>query len=97
MDGSREALQHVRAEKLRGSIDALPFPDHSFDLVYIDANHDEEPFRQDLRMWKSKVRDGGILAGHDYQGSWPGVIKVVDEVLGGPDKVYQDTSWIKRL
>ena len=72
-------------------------PDRGFDFVYIDANHDKGPFTEDVLAWRPKVREGGILAGHDYQGSWPGVIEVVDELLGGPDKVYQDTSWIKRL
>ena len=45
LDGSREALQHVRAEKLRGSIDALPFPDHSFDLVLCCEVLEHLPFK----------------------------------------------------
>lgn len=72
-------------------------PDNYFDLVYIDANHAPDEVEKDISYWRRKVKPGGWLAGHDYQGSWPGVIEVVDRVLGGPDKLYQDTSWVKRL
>lgn len=42
------------------------FPDAYFDYVYIDADHSYEAARQDLADWFPKVRQGGILAGHDY-------------------------------
>lgn len=33
LDSSREALRHVKAEKILGSVEFLPFTDESFDLV----------------------------------------------------------------
>lgn len=33
IDKSNEALKHVKAEKISGSIDYMPFPDNGFDLV----------------------------------------------------------------
>lgn len=33
LEQSREGLRHVKVEKVLGSINSLPFPDHSFDLV----------------------------------------------------------------
>lgn len=33
LDSSKEALGHVKAESILGSVDSLPFPDKTFDLV----------------------------------------------------------------
>ena len=56
------------------------FVDESIDLVYIDALHDYESVSADIRAWYPKVREGGIIAGHDYLlSSWPGVVAAVDE------------------
>lgn len=44
------------------------FNDNSLDFVYIDANHKYDSVKQDIDLWYSKVRKGGILAGHDYLG-----------------------------
>lgn len=35
------------------------------DFVYIDGNHQEAYFRDDLYGWFGKVKPGGIIAGHD--------------------------------
>lgn len=49
------------------SEDAAPkIPDNSLDFAYIDANHNYESVKQDLDLWWPKVKEGGILAGHDY-------------------------------
>ncbi len=40
--------------------------DQSVDFVYIDADHRYASVVADLGAWTDKVRDGGILAGHDY-------------------------------
>ena len=42
------------------------FPDKYFDLVYIDADHRYEAVSQDIKVWMPKVKDNGILCGHDY-------------------------------
>jgi hypothetical protein len=70
------------------SIEAAPrVPDGSLDFVYIDARHDYESVKEDLEAWCSKVRPGGILAGHDYvDGDLPEgefyVKSAVDEFFG---------------
>jgi predicted O-methyltransferase YrrM len=40
--------------------------DGSLDFVYIDANHRYEAAITDIQAWAPKVRQGGIVAGHDY-------------------------------
>lgn len=42
------------------------FENESLDFVYIDANHTYEHVMADVTEWSKKVRQGGIVAGHDY-------------------------------
>jgi SAM-dependent methyltransferase len=83
--------------------------DRSLDFVYIDARHDYESVKEDLEAWCSRVRPGGILAGHDYvdgdfvQGRFR-VKAAVDEFFAardipvhateGPSAVELFPSWI---
>lgn len=55
--------------------------DKSIDLVFIDGLHTYEGVRSDLHTWISKVRPGGIIAGHDYDPHLPGVPAAVHEFL----------------
>ena len=55
------------------------FADLDVDLVFIDAEHTHQAVTQDIGLWWPKVRSGGILAGHDYHRSCPGVIQAVNE------------------
>ena len=53
---------------------------NEIDFVYIDADHSYEGVARDLGLWFMKVKDGGIIGGHDYDhSSFPGVKKAVDE------------------
>jgi len=40
--------------------------DGSLDYLFIDANHTYECCKEDIGLWASKVRPGGIVMGHDY-------------------------------
>jgi SAM-dependent methyltransferase len=42
------------------------FEDDYFDWVYIDAAHDYLSVKKDLEIAFRKVKNGGIVAGHDY-------------------------------
>jgi len=67
-------------------------------VVYIDADHRYEAMVRDLPAWRPHVRPGGWIAGHDYTvPQHPGVRQAVDEILGRPDRVFADTSWVKVL
>eukprot|EP01060_Flectonema_neradi_P024812 TRINITY_DN3368_c5_g1_i1.p1 TRINITY_DN3368_c5_g1~~TRINITY_DN3368_c5_g1_i1.p1 ORF type:complete len:276 (+),score=43.58 TRINITY_DN3368_c5_g1_i1:42-869(+) len=45
---------------------SLSVPPNSLDFVYVDARHDYESVLEDMRDWWTKLRPGGILAGHDF-------------------------------
>jgi SAM-dependent methyltransferase len=45
---------------------AAAFHDGQFDWIYIDGLHSYEGVQSDLAHYKSKLKPGGILMGHDY-------------------------------
>ena len=53
--------------------------DNTLSMVYIDADHSYEGVKRDLNAFYSKVRSGGIIAGHDYTSPDYGVFQAVAE------------------
>lgn len=90
-------IENIGVYRLTSKEAATHFQDGERDLVYIDAGHEYEQVADDLNNWLSKVKKGGWITGHDYRSKFPGVIKAVNELVGKPDKVFPDTSWIKRI
>src|SRR3990167_9310002 len=71
---------------------AKDFPDGSLDAVYIDAEHDEENVRADIRAWRPKIKPGGILSGHDWV--LPHLQRIIKEEEGFRDiTIAPDSSW----
>jgi len=71
------------------------FEDDYFDLIYIDARHDYNSVKNNIELFLPKCKT--IIAGHDYQQEWPGVVQAVNEVFGAPDMLFEDGTWVKRL
>jgi hypothetical protein len=71
--------------------------DHIFDFVYVDGNHKDKFVEQDTKLWLPKIKRKGWIGGHDYNNkNAPEVKNAVDKILGSPDRLFLDTSWIKR-
>jgi predicted O-methyltransferase YrrM len=68
---------------------ALNYEDNSLDFVFIDAGHDYESVKKDLNAWYPKVKNGGIIAGHDYHYDC-GVFPAVNEF-------FEDKKDIKQM
>lgn len=64
---------------------SILFCDNFFDFIYIDANHSYQAVKEDLEIWFPKLKNGGIIAGHDYLNKPPtfGVKDAVDEFFQG--------------
>jgi hypothetical protein len=69
----------------------------SVDAVYLDGQHGFADVVRDIVAWRRVVRPVGFIAGHDYRLPYSGVIEAVAAVLGGPDRVSADCSWLKWL
>jgi len=85
---------------IKDSVDAAQmFPDRIFEFVYIDANHSYKAVCEDIAAWLPKVKDDGIICGHDYQDRDPSkinVIEAVDNWCKGRFKIYSnknDMDW----
>ncbi|MDR2447402.1 MAG: class I SAM-dependent methyltransferase [Treponema sp.] len=63
------------------------FDDNYFDYVYLDAAHDYDSVKKDIRVLLNKVKNNGIIQFNDYTlYDWAtntpyGVIRAVDEML----------------
>jgi glycosyltransferase involved in cell wall biosynthesis/predicted O-methyltransferase YrrM len=88
-----DTLTVRRADSLEA---AKEFPNDHFDLVFLDGSHDETSVAADIEAWVGKVKQGGILAGHDYCAAWPGVVSAVDRLLGKPADVV-GSIWVVRV
>jgi hypothetical protein len=70
------------------------------DLVFIDARHRYEDLYTDIYLYKSLIRDGGIISGHDYgHESYPGIKLAVDEWFPSTTKTVHvedgNVWWVK--
>jgi hypothetical protein len=66
------------------------FPDSYFDFIYIDATHLYESVKADINMYLPKLKNNGVLAGHDYINVDNfGVIAAVDESV-----ITHQLTWI---
>ncbi len=67
-----------------------------FDLVFIDARHTYEDLYTDIYLYKSLVRQGGVISGHDYgHESYPGIKEAVDEWFDKVNVEDGNVWWVK--
>ena len=83
-----------KIHKFKGTLEEFHASEHDFspDLIYIDERIDV------INCTVSTAMDMNprFIAGHDYRVKpFYEVAKCVNGMLGGPDKVFCDTSWIK--
>lgn len=72
--------------------------DGSLDFVFIDGNHQYPDVKQDIEDWFPKVREGGIVSGHDYynfESGRGGVVQAVDEYAAKHGYEVNSTGWTK--
>jgi len=91
-NGSDKTVRKIKRTSKEAS---EKFPDEFLDMVYIDANHQYESVLEDIQLWLPKITSGGFISGHDWEGE--PIMRAVIETVGKPDKIFQDSSWVKKV
>ena len=76
---------------MRGVFDKVP----KVDYIYIDGNHAYKYVLEDCRNYWSKIKEGGILAGHDI--AWETTLNAVQDFCKENNLNFQVTGqdwWI---
>jgi predicted O-methyltransferase YrrM len=74
---------------------AKKFEDESIDFVFIDASHEYKDVVDDILAWSPKLKQGGTLAGHDYDIElFPGVVKAACACLSQYTVIPQQKCFI---
>ena len=84
----------VNVYKLPSEEASKLYEDNSLDFVFIDASHDYDNVLNDMSLWYSKVKDGGVFAGHDYTDNWPEVKRAVDEFFKDKEFQKKQGCWV---
>lgn len=81
-----ENLAHVRDYYIplrsESSAGANSFKDGSVDFCFIDAAHEYESVSRDIKAWLPKIKNGGVMAGHD--------LNIVSKAVGDQLANWQD-------
>lgn len=77
--GLGELVEVVPLDSLNAS---CKFNGGSLDFVFLDSSHEYSQTRAEIFLWYDKLKEGGILAGHDfYSEENPGVGQAVRELI----------------
>jgi hypothetical protein len=88
-------LEIGKLRHFRNTFSELPKPIKA-DFIFIDGDHREEPFRNDVECALKHALPGAIISGHDYGDTvWTAIKKVVDEKFTHVS--ICDTIWWTKL
>ena len=70
--------------------------DQQWDMVYIDGLHTYEGVSYDIEHYKTIIKPGGFVCGHDY--GWGNVRHTIGQLFDDKvDSTFIDGSWVKQL
>lgn len=69
------------------------YEDKSLDFVFLDASHDYDNVVADIVAWLPKVKEGGIIGGHDAL--HPPIVAACADTVGQVDLNPQRDCWYK--
>lgn len=65
------------------------------DFIFIDGDHRYENVKKDISKALRYLKPNGIIAGHDYNPPWSGVIKAVDESFPNDFQLVDTIWWVQ--
>lgn len=83
-------LPHVILMQMDTAESSKHFMDGAVSLAFVDGDHNYAGVKRDIRAWRSKIKPGGTLAGHDFTEEYRGVMKAVLEEF--PDYVHDHSK-----
>jgi len=93
IENMKPLSQYYKPIKMPSVEAAKTFSDKSLDFIFIDASHEYEDVKNDILAWASKLKDGGIFAGHDI--GYEPVKRAVDEVVGKDNySITSEQCWV---
>ena len=79
---------------------ATRFERGTIDRVFLDGSHDGKSVAEDLAIWSERLREDGVLAGHDYSVKHPELCAAVDAFASSRGLVVnrgpRDIYWLAR-
>lgn len=94
-DFDRRHASDPRVVKVKGTVDDFVrlYGHVDVDAVYVDGCHTYEAVSHDIAVCVERIEPKYAVAGHDFN-PYFGARRAVMELLGQPDVVYPDTSWV---
>lgn len=80
-------FDHVTLIRKDSSEASKMFEDGSVEFIFLDGSHTYEGVKKDLKSWFPKLKENGVIAGHDYKNGHPGVEQAVNEFFGNKAKI----------
>jgi len=72
--------------------------DKSIDFIYIDGDHTYNGIYNDILNWKTKIKNGGFIGGHDYNDiNKDTIIKAVEEFFPNDKINTVGPSWLIKI
>lgn len=106
---AKDFFDNLREEITKGKVHAILLNEDSVrqavknyldgataDFVWIDGDHAYGDVKDDILSYGALLKPGGILSGHDYEPSFPGVMKAVEELCPGFERGPGTTWWVRR-
>lgn len=70
--------------------------EHKWDMVYIDGLHTVDGVYHDITQYKTIVKEGGFVCGHDY--GWGNIRHNLGRIFDDKvDATFKDGSWVVKL
>jgi hypothetical protein len=84
LEAAKQLRPDIEVEVLRGDTLELSnnFEKLVFDIIFLDTNHQMQHVRNDFFTYVDKLKEDGILIGHDIHRGCPGVVTFVYSILG---------------
>jgi predicted O-methyltransferase YrrM len=88
------SLERINIQKGLSTEISKIHEDNSCDLIFIDAAHDYDNVKADILAWYPKLKNNGIMIGHDYPdpsaNDFQGLKDAVDQEVRDKKELFKD-------